>query len=205
MAINLRPSLETARPPTVNIPTVTSASTFVLFMIDLDVPRNNTRLTLLHWFVPSATLSGQTNNTLLVPATNSSGASYLQPSPPVGDIPHRYVFLVFARPDNFTVPSQFAAINPPSSTQARIGFNISEFVAAAGLGQPLAANYIRVQNTTATSTATGSSAGTGTGAGASQTSVEAVQRNNALAKRGLEWGMVATAVTGFLGVWVLDL
>jgi len=168
-------------------------------MIDLDVPRNNSRVTILHWFEPNVRVTSATDNTLLIPAANGSGASYLQPSPPVGDIPHRYVFLLFAQPANFTVPSQFAAINPPASTQARIGFNINDFVAAAGLGQPLAANYITVQNTTGAATATGSGAATATGAGASQTSVVAFQGMGAPAMGSNGWKIMAAGAAGTLG------
>ena len=115
----------------------------LLFMIDLDVPRQNNRVTLLHWFVPGVTVA---NGNIEVP--ENVGATYLQPSPPAGDIPHRYLFLLYKEPNGFAVPARFA-INPPANTSARIGFDVQSFASAANLGEPLAANFITVQGVSA--------------------------------------------------------
>lgn len=126
-------------------------------MIDRDVPQNGTRVTLLHWFVPNVTLDfdGPYLSIPIPENTTTDGAPYLQPSPPVGDSPHTYTFLLFSQPGNFTVPSEFESINPPAGVTARIGFSISAFVEAAGLQAPLAASYMQVQNLTGvTGTAT---------------------------------------------------
>jgi phosphatidylethanolamine-binding protein len=133
-------------------------------MIDLDVPRNNSRTTLLHWMAPDVTTTSGTNTTLKIPNPPTGGAPYLQPNPPAGDTAHRYVQLLFAQPDAFAVPASFGNL-----TANRVGFNLTQFMAATKLGAPLAANYIRVQasNTTTTSsaktvmaTATGTAKGT---------------------------------------------
>lgn len=113
-------------------------------MVDLDVPRNGTRVQLLHWLASNVTLGS--NNALNVPVGQ---VPYLQPSPPVGDVPHAYTFIVFPQPANFSIPAQYADL-----AQNRVGFNTSKFVSDAGLGQALAANYIRVQNLTGTATTT---------------------------------------------------
>jgi phosphatidylethanolamine-binding protein len=115
-------------------------------MIDSDVPRNGTRVQLLHWLVSGVTLGGD-NSTLSIPST--AEAEYRQPSPPVGDTPHAYTFILFPEPSNFSVPSQFNEV-----LQSRVFFNISDFAAAAGLSSPLAGNYIRVQNLTGSATTT---------------------------------------------------
>jgi phosphatidylethanolamine-binding protein len=130
---------------------------YIVFAIDLDVPRNGTT-TLLHWFEADFTLS---SSLILTPsfANTSNGAPYISPNPPPGN-PHRYTFLLFSQPDDFTVPESFSNINPPASILARIGFNITRFVAAAGLDAPLAGNYFRVVNTSATASSTGSPAAT---------------------------------------------
>jgi hypothetical protein len=118
-------------------------------MVDLDVPRNGTRVQLLHWLATNVTL-GSSNSSGLTPLNIPVGfAPYLQPSPPVGDVPHAYTFIVFPQPANFSIPAQYTDL-----AQNRVGFNTSQFVKDAGLGQALAANYIRVQNLTGTPTTT---------------------------------------------------
>lgn len=83
------------------------------------------------------------------------GAPYLQPNPGVGDIPHDYILLLFAQPANLSLAAiGYGDIDPPASTNDRIGFNITDFAAKAGLGSPLAANYFRVQNTTGVASTT---------------------------------------------------
>jgi hypothetical protein len=118
-------------------------------MVDLDVPRNGTRVQLLHWMAANVTL-GSSNSSGMTPLSIPVGVvPYLQPSPPVGDVPHAYTFIVFPQPANFSVPAQYANL-----AQNRVGFNTSQFLKDAGLGQALAANYIRVQNLTGTPTTT---------------------------------------------------
>ena len=160
-------------------------------MIDLDVPRNG-GTTLLHWLQPDFTLS---SNFVVTPrsANTSTGASYIGPSPPPGN-PHRYVFWVFAQPDEFAVPESFSNINPPASTTDRTGFNVTEFVAAAGLDAPLAGNYFTVVNSSATASSTGSASVTSSPAqytGSASTLMSSV---------GMNFGFVvllAAAVAGF--------
>jgi hypothetical protein len=116
-------------------------------MVDLDVPRNGTRIQLLHWLASNVTVTGTNDSSLVVPSP--SEADYLPPSPPVGDIPHAYTFILFSQPEGFSIPETFA------DTSSRIGFNVSEFVTSHGLSQPaLAANWISVQNLTGTATTT---------------------------------------------------
>jgi len=158
----LIPRPDTASPPTIQIsPVVFNATKAVLFMIDLDVPRNNSRVTLLHWFAPNVVNS---NGTLAFPISSNNpniGAPYLQPSPPVGDSAHRYTFLLFPQPEGFNIPASFSSINPPADSNARIGFNLTSFIAASGLqSTPVAANYIQVQNLTASATTSYPPAGT---------------------------------------------
>jgi hypothetical protein len=116
-------------------------------MVDSDVPRNGTRVELLHWLVSNVTLS-QDDSTLIIPTTGE--AAYRPPNPPIGDVPHAYTFILFEQPDEFSIPEEFNDV-----LETRIFFNTTAFVAAAGLSQPaLAANYIRVQNLTGTPTTT---------------------------------------------------
>lgn len=114
-------------------------------MVDSDVPRNGTRVQLLHWLVSNVTLGS--NGTLAFPGPGE--APYRQPSPPVGDSPHQYTFVLFTQPANFSVPAAFSAV-----LESRVFFNTTAFASAADLGTPFAANSIRVQNLTGTPTTT---------------------------------------------------
>jgi hypothetical protein len=66
--------------------------------------------------------------------------------PTVGaaDAPHTLVFLLFAQSAGFAVPDVFAAVDPPAAPADRLNFDLAAFVAQAGLGQALAANYVVV-------------------------------------------------------------
>jgi hypothetical protein len=138
--------------------------TYMVFMIDQDVPRNGTTFTLLHWF--QTTLHRSMDNTSLSYTMIDNGmptiegAPYIPPTPPGGSGPHRYNIILYAQPANFSLPEQYTSISPPADTSARIGFNLTAFAAAAGLDAPIAANYLRVLNGTEAET---SSAETMTG------------------------------------------
>ncbi|KAF1920409.1 phosphatidylethanolamine-binding protein [Ampelomyces quisqualis] len=151
----LIPRGETAQPPRISPRTwagdENGARSAVLLMVDLDVPRNGTRVQLLHWLatdVTRATANSSSESALLI---SSAPVPYLQPSPPVGDVPHSYTFILFAQPANFSIPAQYAEL-----AQNRVGFNTSQFLKDAGVAESsaLGANYIRVQNLTGTPTTT---------------------------------------------------
>jgi phosphatidylethanolamine-binding protein (PEBP) family uncharacterized protein len=206
--------VELAAAPTIVTSVFPTTGKAVLFLIDLDVPRNGTRVNLLHWFAPDV-LQPASGGPLTVLIT--SGAPYLQPNPPVGDSPHRYVFLLYSQPSNFTVPTAFANINPPTNTTARVGFNLTNFVKAAGLSIPLAANFITVQNTTGTATITfpaasstgapgvagSSTAGSGASTTDSGSSASATSSGAAIAGAKVAGGSgvaMIMAIVGFLGL-----
>ncbi|RDI87606.1 hypothetical protein Vi05172_g2195 [Venturia inaequalis] len=169
-----------ANPPNITAsPTLFSnTSTALLIMIDLDVVRNGTRVPNLHWIAPSIT-AGTTNasHLTLAAADAANSVPYRQPSPPVGDYAHRYIYLLYAQPSTFP-------ISLGNLTNNRIGFNLTNFTAQYGLTTPVAANYILVQNssspaTTAypspsyavsTTVSVATATATGSGAGASSTS-----------------------------------
>lgn len=153
---------DTLNPPSIRAPAgASNSSRYIIFMIDVDVARNGTRVPLLHWLVPNVAIAANGSLSIPVPTNGSAGgvpgAVYAQPSPPVGDIPHRYTQILFAQPASFVFPASFSYVNPvnPANATARVGFNITQFIQAAGLSAPLAANYISVQNLTGvTGTAT---------------------------------------------------
>ena len=155
---HIDPYLETVNPPNISTPVWVSASDNknstvpygVLLMVDLDVPRNNTRVQLLHWLATNVTLGSNeaiSNSTPLV--VPDLPIPYLQPSPPLGDVPHMYNIVLFQQPANFSIPVQYSNL-----TNNRVFFNVSRFVRDAGLGQPLAGSYFQVQNLSGTPTTT---------------------------------------------------
>lgn len=80
-------------------------------------------------------------------------ASYLPPTPPGGDGPHRYTFVLFSQPEGFTVPASFASFfSDVPDLSNRLQFDIDDFVSEAGLDEPVAANWLRVLNGTAEET-----------------------------------------------------
>ncbi|KAF9700847.1 hypothetical protein EKO04_000470 [Ascochyta lentis] len=154
----LIPRPETANPPNISTPVWWASSDNedptpppgVLLMVDLDVPLNNTRVQLLHWLATNVTLgpavSTSNSTPLVIP---NAPVPYLQPSPPVGDVPHSYNLVVFRQPANFSIPAQYSNL-----TNNRVFFNVSQFVRDAGLGQPFVGSYFQVQNLTGTPTTT---------------------------------------------------
>lgn len=53
--------------------------------------------------------------------------------------PHRYIELLYEQPTNFAVPSAFK-----SAISSRLGFDHLKFAAAAGLSDPVRANWFNV-------------------------------------------------------------
>jgi hypothetical protein len=129
-------------------------------MVDQDVNTGNgPRVELLHLFQPN--LVGINHELAVVPnaqnATTAVGAQYVTPTPPGGDRAHRYNLLLYVQPEGFTVPQAYASFSPPADVNARYPFNMSDFAAAAGLGQPVAGNWFRVINDTTTDSGSGAS------------------------------------------------
>ena len=115
---------------------------------------------ILHWLQPGVTSSQQSlqNGTSVPLSTNNTAAiaSYRGPAPPaeLPPRPHRYIQLLFAQPQDFTLPEAFSMFN----SQNRSGFDIARFATEANLGPVLAANYFLTQNTSVPTAATGSGA-----------------------------------------------
>lgn len=132
---------------------------YVLLMIDQDVPRNDTKVNLLHWLQPNLVATSEALSFVEVVDGGSTavGAEYIPPTPPGGSGPHAYTFLLFAQPSQWTIPAAYVTINPPADTSARIDFDVVDFVSQSGLGEPLAANYLRVLNGTGAETTSAAS------------------------------------------------
>jgi hypothetical protein len=133
--------------PNVSTPAWGSTASGMLIMLDLDVPRDDTRVSLVHWLVTGVALTSNDpppseDNTVLLTSPNPV-VSYIRPNPPVGDIAHSYQFYLFQQPDNFALPSQYQNLQ-----DNRAPFNLTQFLADAGIPETglLATNHFRVRN-----------------------------------------------------------
>lgn len=117
---------------------------------DASTPENPTRRFILHWLAPNTTQRDITDNTPqrgLRSLTPPSGASvadlvpYNPPTPGNTSSAHRYILYAFAQPANFALPAAFANFSGGAN---RANFNVTGFMAAAGLSRPMAAEYFYV-------------------------------------------------------------
>jgi hypothetical protein len=133
--------------PNVSTPAWGSTASGMIIMLDLDVPRDNTRVSLVHWLVTGVALTSSNpppsgENTVLLTSPEPA-VSYIRPDPPVGDIAHSYHFYLFQQPDNFALPPQYRNLE-----DNRAPFNLTQFLADSGIPETglLASNHFRVRN-----------------------------------------------------------
>ena len=69
-------------------------------------------------------------------------ATYAGPHPPAGQT-HRYVFLLFAQPEGYSLPEEFEGFVPPDAPH-RVNFDVLRFMEVAHLAEPVAATYFTV-------------------------------------------------------------
>jgi len=137
---------QTAIPPRFGIKSVTASQrkeTFVVSMVDLDAPTpQNPNVSQIRHFLGANFHLGEPNRFGVSLLSNSTPAlsDFLQPTPPAGSDPHRYVFLLFVQPSNFNKESgNFVNASTPVTD-----FSISTFAKEVGLGNPLGGSFIRV-------------------------------------------------------------
>lgn len=141
--------VETQHQPTIGAANIPSNGPFILIMVDADAP-SHTNMSLadvLHWSLPDLSPVSPTNRTLVPSPGSHALSAYIGPAPSRGSGPHRYILTLFAQPSTFTVPPAFAGYglaNHENITR----FNLTDFVRAANLGPPVAANYFIAENKT---------------------------------------------------------
>lgn len=117
---------------------------------DASTPENPTRRFILHWLATnltqSTTVPSDSVRQLIGPSSATNGSApdfvpYLAPAPPFNSSAHRYILYLFQQPTNFAIPAQFAALQGGAN---RTAFNLTDFIAAAALGRPAAAEYLYV-------------------------------------------------------------
>ncbi|KAF8827004.1 hypothetical protein HHX47_DHR5000844 [Lentinula edodes] len=147
--------------------TIPSTIPYVLVIIDPDapMPQNNTESQFRHM------LGGDfhVDNSSKLVNTSAALSDFVNPTPPTGSDPHRYVILAFIQPADFnsTGPELVNASTP------RNNFNLTTFGEAVNLGAPIAGTYFLTgpsSNSSASSTSPASStssAATSSGVGRS--------------------------------------
>ncbi|PYH69137.1 putative citrate synthase [Aspergillus vadensis CBS 113365] len=137
--------------------------TYTILFLDLDVLYNHTTATvILHWYQPDL-ISYPNNSNILLPIPQMptrKPAAYIAPQPPTNSH-HRYLYLLYTQPPNYTFPECFEHIFPPTA-EARAGFDMKLFADAAGLGTPVAGNWFYVRNEVDLPTSSGSEGGVAT-------------------------------------------
>lgn len=169
---------DTKTAPTIDVQDGLSSTPPYLFMMvdpsyNASVPTN----VVLHTIVANITaLSGGAPIHELVSASSPALAAYIGPQPPAGKPTHNYTLLVFAQPKGFVVPTAFDSFLPLnlSNVYSRVNFPLLDFVKDGNLGNPVAANWFRLNLTSSTnSTASSNSSGNAGSASAASSGVPA--------------------------------
>ncbi|KAJ9636785.1 hypothetical protein H2201_003038 [Coniosporium apollinis] len=152
-------------PPALGLAAIPSGTTgpYMVVMTDPDAPspQNRSSSEILHWIQLDISLTANASPSesgvafpYVLANTSNPLVPYAPPQPPAGSDPHRYIFFLWEQPEGFALPEGYTQFN---ATNRRL-FNVSGFAAAAGLPEPLAANYFlceRPDNMTATATSSG--------------------------------------------------
>lgn len=171
-------------------------------MMDLSVEPNNipteTNTTLIHWILPGLSFPNAT--TTVLTSQSAAIAPYFPPGPPAGQT-HTYALFLYDEPPNFTIPADYVPIfkNLTASVYNRVGFNLTEFVDQTGLGNPLAADWFLVSNTTASAVGSTSS-GTTTTASSTGGAMASSSSSSGSAMIKIEMALVMTL--GAAGIWL---
>ncbi|KLO14881.1 PEBP-like protein [Schizopora paradoxa] len=170
--------------PTTNVSQFTDTK-FVLAMFDLDAPtpQNRSLSQIRHFLGADFTLNQTDGGSLLFTNSTPALSEYVQPGPPPGSDPHRYVFLLFTQPTNFTTAAASAFVN--ASTPIT-NFNISVFAAEMGLGNPIGGSFMKVGPAPSSNTTSGS------GSGGNSTSGSNINANEAAGGAGNVLGLSMT-------------
>ncbi|KAI1652421.1 PEBP-like protein [Daldinia decipiens] len=140
---------ETSRQPTIGL-SIPANGTYLWMLIDLDAstnfinPGQGQPATYLHTVIRDFKASGSSSadgvSTLTSTANGPVAWFAPAPQPENPPHPHRYTNLLWEQPENWQVP---AAANQMLQSQ-KTGFSVPKFITAAGLKDPIAANYFNV-------------------------------------------------------------
>jgi phosphatidylethanolamine-binding protein (PEBP) family uncharacterized protein len=138
---DLIPLAETKTTPTFSLgsKSTTSTTTFYLIVgLDVDAPSraNPIFAQVLHFMNIDFSVASRSNLTLT--STNAEATEpYLDPAPPQGSGPHRYIFLLFEQPSGFT-PTELPA--------NRTNFDVEAWRTEHGLAAAVAGTYFETED-----------------------------------------------------------
>lgn len=117
---------------------------------DASYPENPTSRWIIHWWQTGLTKSTTEVNSTAIGGTRlvnntAPRVAYRRPRPPTNSSAHRYIQYLFEQPSNFQIPAQYSGYGTGTNTSR---FPFESFVAAANLGDPVAANYFYCSNQT---------------------------------------------------------
>lgn len=182
--------------------------TYLVMMTDPDAPSptNRSSSDIIHWLAPNQQLTQTSNSSSSVLPytlvnTTENVVPYARSRPPVTSTAHRYMQWLFVQPPDFAIPEAFSGYNAMN----RSLFNLTEFISAAGLGNPVAANYFLCSNGSDAVgpyaiLPPGSGNGTSNGTATSTGQPVATQTTNSASVMGV--GGVTIGVVGFMAALV---
>ncbi|KAF5393103.1 hypothetical protein D9757_001340 [Collybiopsis confluens] len=143
--LNVTPGIVLTMEQTTNEPqffltanvTIPSTISYVLAMLDPDAPTpQNTSISQYRHFLGGGfhvdNSSRLVNNTAALPQSE-----FVNPTPPAGSDPHRYVILAFIEPQDFQSNAQKLV----NDSTPRTNFNLTTFANAVNLGSPIGGTY----------------------------------------------------------------
>ncbi|KAI1098276.1 PEBP-like protein [Jackrogersella minutella] len=140
---------ETSAQPKIGLNGTVSGS-YVWMLIDLDAstnfvnPSQGQPTTYLHTVIRDFKASGSASadGVTTLTSTVNTPVAWFAPAPPPESPPHphRYTNLLWEQPENWQIPAAAAQMLQSQKT----GFNVPNFITAAGLEVPIAANYFNV-------------------------------------------------------------
>lgn len=130
---------------------------FIFMIVDPDTSTTGTDSSTgtLHTLVDNLSSASYyaVNQSRLFTSTFSQLAPYIGPKQNDGEPSHNYTLFLFARPNGFSVPSEYNSWISATDLAGRTGFPLGHFTARLGLGQPIAAMYFRLKLQAATTQA----------------------------------------------------
>ncbi|KAK7461290.1 hypothetical protein VKT23_008469 [Stygiomarasmius scandens] len=116
---------------------------FVIALVDPDAPTpGDQSLAQIRHFIGGDYVISSTQPSGTARLTNLSAglAEYVAPGPPEDSAPHRYTFLVYKQPPNFSEVAP-SLVNSSTALEAIVKFNLSSFAESTGLGEPIAGTF----------------------------------------------------------------